>query len=206
MAWETNTLILPGNYSVAEIEKIIENYIMLNGDYGVASVRYFSDKFFEDEDNAIEFLESLEEADYDLEEKFSPEDQEILNEVAKEGFHSTAVAVKSLCFSKEKGETIKKKICTIVKKHMKDQIEYVEASLAKLKENTHIHCSHCKSVLNTEYVQSEYCPLCEKSMFSEEVCDKISSFDKKISEVANILTERDEKVKTHWCVIFDYHY
>lgn len=96
MAWETNTLILPGNCSVAEIENNIEKF----GDYGASSVQYFSDKFFENESSAVKFLESLE----------------------------------------------------------------------------------------------------------NEVHDAISSFDKEISKIASILLERDEKVKTHWCVIFDYHY
>lgn len=202
MAWETNILILPGNYSVAEIENNIEKF----GDYGTSSVQYFSDKFFENESSAVKFLESLENEEHDFNEKFSSDDQKIFDKVVKERFRNTAVAVKFLSFSKEKGETIRKKICELAKKHIKSQIEYIESNFAKLKEKDWIECPHCESNLSTKYITSENCPLCENSLFDKEVHDAISSFDKEISEIASILLERDEKVKTHWCVIFNYHY
>lgn len=206
MSWTTDVFTYPGNYTRNMLMKEVADCIKYNGDCGSSYVQVISDKVFGCEDDAVDFLYDLEE-NYDYsKENLCEEDKKIIDEVAKNSYRDTAVAVKYLSISNIADPYIASSFVNFVSDTIKEHTKYVEDGLAELFEQSYVKCSHCNSSLNTEYLETEKCPLCEQDIISNEAIKRITLCENRINTEAQRVFGKNTKVEIKLAVAFRYHY
>lgn len=176
----------PESYTRQRIADTIIYEVAHSGDrYGTDTIRFPTEKVFENEEAAEQYIRSLDKGWYD------------------------GIAVKYLDFSDVKDSSKAKELQEKINEVATKKREYVTAHSVKAQKAAFIGCPECGSKLNKERLRGESCPLCCTDLRAASTLERIASFDNRINEYRKKIKaekEKDKKKsKVMWLVKWEYH-
>ena len=176
----------PETYSRQRITDAICYEVQHSGDrYGTDVIRFPTEKVFENEESAEQYIRSIDKGWYD------------------------GIAVKYLDFSDVKDSSKTKELQNKIAEVASKKKEYVIAHSVKMQKAAYIGCPECGSKLNKEKLRGESCPLCNTDLRAASTLERIASFENRINEYRKKIKaeiEKDKKkAKVMWLVKWEYH-
>ena len=176
----------PEKTSFSKIENEVVKYVYSHGDrYGTDRISLLSTKPFDNENEAKNYINEMDRDFYG------------------------GYAVKFYDYSKVKNtkkiDELKAKLDEISKK----RDEYISTHHVKDFKASLIGCAKCGSKLSKQHLKSDKCPVCSADLRAESTLERIASFDNRIKEHQEKITQETQKQKDKaeikWLVKFEYH-
>ena len=85
--------------------------------------------------------------------------------------------------------------------------EFYNNHLPSKAKATFVGCPECKSKLAKEFLETDRCPVCKKSMFPKTTKDRLKAYDAKLKqlEAKDLELERKQKGEVKWLVKLEFH-
>lgn len=185
MSHSINYRTFNSNVSKENITNTICHMVSLSGDgYGTDHIS-FTDRIFNDEDAAHEYLNSKAGSFY-------------------EGYAAMFYDYSHVP-SSSKIKELNEKISEFVSRRK----VYIEENSVKKQKAAYIGCPKCGSKLKRELIFANSCPLCHTELRSKTTLDRISSFDARIAACHQKIKEErkkdQKKAEVKWLVKYEYH-
>ena len=176
----------PVTWKLQQITDDVSNFIAHNGDrYGTNSVRIPTEKVFDTYDEAREYIQSVDNRDYD------------------------GIAVKYLDYSGLEPTAKAKGYMAKIAELRNKRVEYEREHSVHKQKSEFIGCRDCGSKLRNSRFKAERCPVCGSDLRSSTTLNRIASFDARIEELFKKISDEEKKQKakatTKWLVKFEYH-